>query len=218
MAYVVSTVLAAGEVDPALLKALGEHDDRMEKYLDAHELTVDAVVRDLDGEGKLRHTTVSKLKQRRVAGKLKTKVVSATKDGADELKAEQERADERDAKNERTESPFAPRNQGRYTFKSLGPEKQGSTELLIAFAPGPSADPAVTLDGVAVVDPVAGEVVKLALKPAKLPMFVDSMRMDIEYENRTEAGRNISKFVLAGAGGLLFIKRRGDLTMKFSFE
>lgn len=69
----------------------------MEQHLDAHELTIDGVVRDLDGDGKLLHTSLSTLKQRRVNGKLKTTVVSATKDGADE----------QDEKNERTESPFA---------------------------------------------------------------------------------------------------------------
>lgn len=216
MAQILTTALAAGEVDPALLKQLAEHDNRMEQYLDAHELRVEAVVRDLDGDGKLRHTSVSKLTQRRENGKLKTKVLSATKDGADDSKAEQGRADERDEKNERTESPFAPRNQAKYRFKSLGPPSPGSSELLIGFEPrGEKTDK--VLEGVAVVDPAVGEVVRLAMKPAKLPMFADSMRMEIEYENRTEAGRNISKFVLAGAGGVLFIKRQGDLTMKFSF-
>lgn len=216
MAHVLGTVLAAGDVDAALLKQLAEHDDRMEQYLDAHQLQVDAVVRDLDGDGKVLHTSVSKLTQRREGGRLKTKVVSATKDGADDSKAEQGRADERDEKNERTESPFAPRNQGKYRFKSLGAVSPGSSELLIGFEPrGEKSDK--VLEGVAVVDPAAGEVVKLAMKPAKLPMFADAMRMEIEYETRTAAGRNISKFVLAGAGGILFIKRQGDLTMKFSF-
>jgi hypothetical protein len=218
MVELVSTVLAAGDVDPTLLKALAEHDDRMERFLDAHELTIEAAVRDLDGEDKLLHTTLSKLKQQRVNGKVKTRVLNATKDGADIRKEEQQHADERDEKNERTESPFAPRNQARYAFKALGPAGEGSSQVLIGFSPGPGADPSKTLDGVAVVDPVAGEVVRLAMKPAKLPFFADSMRMDIEYGNRTEAGRNISRFVLAGAGGILFIKRRGDLTMTFSFE
>jgi hypothetical protein len=208
---------ASADVDPALLKQLAEHDNRMEKFLDAHELSLDAVVRDLDGDGKLLHTATSKLKQKRVNGKLKTTVLSSTKDGADDKKAEQERADERDAKNERTESPFAPRNQGKYKFKALGPSAQGAADLLVSFEPrGEKTDQ--VLEGVAVVDPAAGEVLKLAMKPAKLPMFADSMRMEIEYENQTDAGRNISKFVLAGAGGLLFIKRQGDLTMKFSFD
>ncbi len=211
MTPVLLMVLAAADVDPKLLQRLAEHDDRMEKFLDGHELQIDGVVRDLDGDGKLLKTTSSKLRQRRVNGKLQTTVVSA-----DDLDGEKKRVAESDEKNERTESPFAPRNQAKYRFKSLGPVKPGATEQLIGFEPrGDKSDK--VLEGVAVVDPEAGEVVKLAMKPAKLPMFADSMRMEIEYENRTEAGRNISKFVLAGAGGILFIKRQGDLTLKFSF-
>lgn len=211
MTPVLLMVLAATDVDPKLLERLAEHDERMEKFLDGHELQIDGVVRDLDGDGKLLKTTSSKLRQRRVNGKLQTTVVSA-----DDLDAEKKRVADSDEKNERTESPFAPRNQAKYRFKSLGPVKPGATELLIGFEPKGDKNDKV-LEGVAVVDPEAGEVVKLAMKPAKLPMFADSMRMEIEYENRTDAGRNISKFVLAGAGGLLFIKRQGDLTLKFSF-
>ena len=211
-----ATALAATDVDPALLQALAAHDDRMEKHLDAHELTVDAVVRDLDGSGRATHTAVSKLKQRRVNGKLQTTVLWATKDGEDALEDEKKRAAEQDAKNERTESPFAPRNQSKYRFKNLGPVTGAEGQLLLSFEPKGEKAPEV-LEGAAFVDEKAGEVVKLVMKPSKLPMFADSMRMELEYENRTDAGRNISKFVLAGAGGILFIKRQGDLTLRFSF-
>ncbi|MBK7861432.1 MAG: hypothetical protein IPJ65_23015 [Archangiaceae bacterium] len=207
---------ASAEVDPALLQKLAEHDARMEKFAAAHELSIDAVVRDLDGDGKVIHTTTSKLKQKRVGGKLKTTVLSASKDGADVKKKEQEAADERDAKDEKVESPFEAATQTSYLFKALGPEKAGSSNVLISFAPkDPGAKGA--LEGVAVVDPEAGELVQLAMKPSKLPMFADSMRIDLEYQQQTEAGRAVSKYVLAGAGGILFIKRRGDLTMTFSF-
>jgi len=209
MAAVVTTALAAGEVDPALLKALADHDDRMEKHLDAHKVLVDAVVRDLDTGGKVKKTTSSKLEQMRVNGKLKTTVISA-----DDLDGERKRAAEQDEKNERTESPFAPRNQGKYRFRDLGAAP--GDQVMIGFEPK-GAKAAEVLEGLAYVDPKAGEVVKLVMAPSKLPLFADSMKMELEYENRTEAGRHISKFVLAGAGGVLFIKRQGDLTLRFTF-
>lgn len=210
MAALVTTALAATDVDPALLKALADHDDRMEKHLDGHVIRIDAVVRDLDGSGKVTKTTSSKLEQRRVNGKLKTTVISA-----DSLDDEKKRAAERDEKNERTESPFAPRNQAKYRFRSLGPAP--GEQVMIGFEPK-GAKAAEVLEGLAYVDAKAGEVVKLVMAPSKLPFFADSMKLELEYENQTEAGRNISKFVLAGAGGVLFLKRQGELTMRFSFE
>ncbi len=215
MAALVTTALAATDVDPALLKALGDHDDRMEKHLDGHKLIVESVVRDLDSDGKLKSTATSKLEQTRPNGKLKTKVLAATKDGADNLEDEQKRAAQQDEKNERTQSPFAPRNQVKYRFRSLGPAP--GDLVMIGFEPKGAKAPDV-LEGLAYVDPKAGEVVKLVMAPSKLPMFADSMKLELEYENQTDAGRNVSKFVLAGAGGVLFIKRQGDLTMRFSFE
>ena len=201
---ILAMILTAADVDPALLKALADHDERMEKFLDAHEVTIDAVVRELDGDGKLLKKTSSKLKQKRVNGKLKTTVISA-----DDVAEEQKQADERDEKNERTESPFAARNQSKYHFKSLGPGQ-------IGFEPkGEKTDR--VFGGVAVVDPKAGEVVTITMTPAKLPMFADEMRVELAYENHTASGRNISRFMMVGAGGILFIKRRGDLTMTFTF-
>ncbi|MBL8955888.1 MAG: hypothetical protein JNK82_34255 [Myxococcaceae bacterium] len=215
MTAILTTALAAGDVDPALLKALGDHDDRMEKHLDTHTLRIDAVVRDLDGSGKVKSTTTSKLEQTRVGGKLKTKVLAATKDGADNLEDEKKRAAEADEKNERTESPFAPRNQGKYRFRRIGPTDTGL--LMIGFEPKGARVPEV-LEGIAYVDEKAGEVVKQVMTPSKLPMFADEVKMELEYETQTEAGRAVSKFVLAGAGGVLFVKRKGDLTMRFTFE
>ena len=100
----------SADVDPELLKRLAEHDARMEKFTDAHELIIDAEAHELDSDGRVVHTYVTHSKQRRIDGKLSTVVLSSTKDGVDQTKDEQERAKKRDAEDKRSESPFASPN------------------------------------------------------------------------------------------------------------
>jgi hypothetical protein len=212
MPLVLAMALSAESPPEELLKRLSEHDARMEKYLDAHVVVTHVNGRELDGDGKVTHTTTTVLESSRKDGQIHTKVVEAKKDGADDSEGEKERAAKRDKENRRTESPFAARNVGKYSFVVLGHDKL----MHLGFGPkdGPKAEVMV---GEAWVDPEAGEVVKLTLKPSKNPPFVDHLDMALEYDARTEAGRMVSKFTFAGAGGLLMFKRRGDATMSFSY-
>lgn len=198
MAQVLAVALGVEAPSAELLAALAAHDERMEAYLDTHKVVI--AVESTEGN--------SKLEQVRVNGKLKTTVLEAK-----DLEAEKERAQKRDQENKRTESPFAKRNQGKYTFTVAG--KQG--ELLhVVFAPvDASAEGALV--GQAVVDPQAGELVKLDLKLAKLPTFVDQLDMQMKYDAKTSAGRALSVFVLQGKGGLPLFKKEGGATMRFSY-
>src|SRR5262249_17322221 len=139
-----------------------------------------------------------------------TQVTKATVDGEDEMNAEKDRSIKNDEKNERTESPFAPRNQRKYQFTMLTPER-------IAFHPKGDPDPGVHI-GEALIDPATGELINLWLNPSKNQMFCDRLNMQLEYDAHTDAGRALSKFSLQGAGSFLFIKRSGDLTITFHFD
>jgi hypothetical protein len=156
---------------------------------------------------------VTVLEQTRKDGRLHTKVVEAKRDGADDVAGEKERAEKRDRENRRTESPFAARNVGKYSFVTFGTE---GNVTHIGFGPknGPEKE---VLTGEAWVDTEAGEVMKLLLKPSKNPPFVDKLDMKLEYDAHTDAGRMISKFSFSGAGGLLMFKRAGDAEMTFSY-
>lgn len=212
MALLVATALSAEAPSAELLKKLTEHDARMEQYLDTHTVTIHVVGHELDGDGKVAHTTTTVLEQSRKNGQIHTEVKEAKKDGADDTKEEKERAAKRDKENKRTESPFAARNVGKYAFVVLGKD----TLLHLGFQPkdGPAAG---VLVGEAWVDAEAGEVVKLTLKPSKNPPFVDHLDMQLEYDARTDAGRMVSKFTFSGAGGLLMFRRAGDAQMTFSY-
>src|SRR5688572_8914817 len=112
----VMTMLAADPAPAELLKKLAAHDERMEKWLNENPVVIRIEGHELDGDGKVTHTSKAELRQTRKNGKLSTQVVKATRDGVDETDEEKDRAKKRDDKNERTESPFAPRNQAKYQF------------------------------------------------------------------------------------------------------
>jgi len=213
MALVLSSALAANAPSDELLKALTAHDARMEQYLDGHTVVMHVTGHELDSDGKVAHTTVTVLEQTRKDGQLHTKVVEAKRDGADDSEGEKERAHKRDKENRRTESPFAARNAGKYSFVVLGTE---GTTMHLGFGPknGPEKE---VLVGEAWVDTEAGEVLKMKLKPSKNPPFVDRLDMELEYDAHTDAGRMLSRFRFAGAGGLLMFKRAGDADMTFSY-
>jgi hypothetical protein len=212
MALILTMAVGAESPPDELLKRLAEHDARMEKYLDGHTVVTHVEGRELDGDGKVTHTTTTVLESSRANGQIHTKVVEAKKDGKDDSEGEKERAAKRDKENRRTESPFAARNLGKYSFVVLGKDKL----MHLGFGPkdGPKAE---VLVGEAWVDPEAGEVVKLTMKPSKNPTFVDKLDMTLEYDAHTDAGRMVSKFTFAGAGGMLMFKRAGDAVMTFSY-
>jgi hypothetical protein len=212
LVLMLSTAQSAEVPSDALLKQLTAHDERMEKYLDTHAVLTHVTGHELDGDGKVAHMTTALIEQTRKNGQIDTRVVEAKRDDADDVEGEKERAAKRDKENKRTESPFAARNIGKYSFLVLDHEKP----LHLAFVPkdGPQADVFV---GEAWVDTEAGEVVKLTLKPSKNPPLVDRLDMVLEYDEHTDAGRMLSKFSFVGEGGVLMFKRRGNVEMTFSY-
>jgi hypothetical protein len=192
-----------------LMARLAAHNDALEKLPEKYTLVIDADATDGDSKS---HSVSRYLIDH---GKKITKVISATKDGADDVKSAQQEADERNAKDERHPSPFLSKMQAQYRFTALGAGKDG--HLRIGFAPksGPSTD---YLQGEAEVDPEAGELVKMSCKISKNPAFVDRLDTSMEFDARVDGKRALSTMTISGAGGFLFIKRQGSATVRFSYE
>ena len=203
--------------DEALLSKLAAHDARMEKYLDAHPMTEHLRLVELDGDGNTSHVTKTVQVVERKSGALSTRVISSERDGKDWKSGAEDEAAKRDKKNERTQSPFAARNQGKYKLTVVGNDTANPKLQRIAF--GPKGEPATdVMVGEALVDTDSGELARLTFKPSKFPLFVDSFDMQLDYASHTdETGRMISRFSLSGAGGLLFVKRRGELVVTFDY-
>ncbi len=207
------------EVPLDLLSKLAAHAARMERCSEAGRAEVTSDYYELDKEGKIQHHIHSESQVVLVDGKPVTRVLRATKDGHDNLEDSQKEATKEDRKGRKLEPPFSVANQPKYRFSLLGPAP-GPTDgglLRIGFAPrdGKASD---ILEGEAVVDPMAGEIVRMTAHPSKTPMFVDRIDMQLEYGVQTSAGRMLSKVSFAGAGGFLFFHKRVKVEVTIRYD
>jgi hypothetical protein len=217
LTLIVAMSVTAEPKEPSaeLMARLAAHNDGMEKLLESYTMVIDSSSSEDDSDGKPLHKSRSLSRAVSVNGKRHTKVVSATKDEKDDVERAQKEATEADAKDDRHPSPFISKMQPKYRFTELGATPEGY--LRIGFAPksGPSSD---YLQGDAVVDPQAGELVKMRCGLSKNPAFVDKLDMGMEFGATVDGRRALSVMTFDGAGGFLFYKRRGSAVLRFSYE
>jgi hypothetical protein len=189
----------------------------MEQFSEAGRAEVASDYFELDKAGNVEHHVHSESQVILVGGKPVTHVLRATKDGKDNLQDSQKEATKEDRKGRKLEPPFSAGNQPKYRFTMLGPAPSEVGLLRIAFAPKEGRSSEV-LEGEAVVDPVAGEIVRMTAHPSKNPVFVDRIDMQLEYGVRTTAGRMLSKVAFAGAGGFLFFHKRVRVEVAIHYD
>ena len=209
--------LVAGQPVPdALVRRLGEHAARVEKFSRETPTVVTIDGRELDGDGKLLHVTRTTSRVQWEGDKRRTTVLAATKDGKDSMKEAQSRAKDGDSQKRQFDSPFTEKVRARYRFTVLEAE---NADGLATLAFGPSGKKSTELmEGTAVVHVERGEVVSLKGRLSENPAFVDAMETELEYRAETPVGRALSKLRFEGKGGFLFYKRQGGATMTFEYE
>ncbi len=217
LTLVLSLALTAEPKPPPaeLMARLAAHNDGMEKLVDRYTLVIDASSSEDDSDGKPLHKLHSVSRQVSVNGKPRTKVISATRDGKDNLEQAQKEATKEDEKDDRHPSPFISTEQPKYRFTELGPTPEGLLRIVFSPKSGPSSD---FLEGEAVVDPQAGELVKMRCRLSKNPAFVDKLEMTMSFDASVDGKRAISAMTIDGAGGFLFYQRRGSAVLGFSYE
>lgn len=220
-ALLASALAAAEEPPPELLKKLAAHDARVQQSLSSGSVTVTSLLEELDGDGKVLHTqeSVARLVQRN--GRQEEELVKTVRDGKDVT----EEARKKRAGNgawARSQgramiagSPFGAEDQPHYRYTVLGNDPGNPAFVRIGF--GPREKPSQEIaTGEALVDPAAGELVRIAQRPSKLPAFVDEIETTIDLGARTPGGRLVSRMKFHGKGGFLFVKKRGRGTLNFS--
>jgi hypothetical protein len=206
---------ASADVPPELLQKLAAHAARMEEFSKANKAEVTSEYFELARNGEVEHHVHSESQVVLVDGKPVTRVLRATKDGRDNLRDSQEQAAKEDKKGRRLEPPFSEKNQPRYQFSMLGQAEGG----LVRIGFGPRAGKSTEiLEGEAVIDPVAGELVRMTAHPSKTPAFVDRLDMQLEYGAQASAGRMLSKLSFAAAGGFLFIRKRVKVEVTIRYD
>lgn len=215
LALLAAALQPVQQVPPDLLAKLAAHAARMEQFSEAERAEVVSDYFELDGQGRVEHHVHSESQVVLADGKPVTRVLVATRDGKDNLDDSRKQARKEDEKGRRLDPPFSAANQPKYRFALLGPAEGGL--LRIGFGPSDGASKDV-LEGEAVVDPVAGQLVRLTTRPSKNPAFVDRMDMQLEYGIQTPAGRMLSKVSLSGAGGFLFFRKRVKVEVGITYD
>jgi hypothetical protein len=213
MGALVALLIAAAPVPPPapvlappeLMKRLAEQAARLQKGLEDLRIEVALDYRELGRKGQIVHQGLSTAVIDFHGKKRVTRVLAATRDGKEALKAAQKDADENDKTERKPVGPFESWNQPKHRFTVLGSAPGGLMRLGIEPSDGKARD---IFEGEALVDPVAGEAVRVALHPTKLPAFVDRLEFVVDYGTKLPGiGRSLSHITVDGEGGFLFFRR-----------
>lgn len=229
-ALLLLTVLGT-EPDADLLKRLTEHQDRLEAQQRNGSLVMTVKAEELDDKGAVEHTTVRTMRVKDHDGVSEQELLKHLEDGKD-LTAEkqQELAEEKkksngdekpkgEPKKKRVSfgaaSPFSKDQRDKYRFGLFAPSDAHRGLVRIGFEPKNGAEEEL-LQGDALVDPEKGELVRLTMRPSKLPRMVDHLELVVEYGATTPAGRAVSRIDARGDGGILFIHKYFHVDTTFS--
>ncbi len=216
MALLLTMVLAASPPDPALLEKLGAHARRLEDLTNASAVTVDIKAEELDGDGAVKKTTRTTMRVARTKGHVERKLLLQDEDGKDlteAKRAELEAVPKKEGAAVR--SPFHPDEQAKYRFVMLAPPERQPALVRLGFQPAGEKNEALSI-GDATVDPEAGEVRTLSLRPSKNPAFVDALFIELTLDAVTPAGHATSRLALRGSAGVLFFKKRFRVVTTFA--
>lgn len=199
------------------MQKLAAQDARVDAATEKGAFTLHLVAEERDKKGKVTSTTDEVQHIRHEGGVTKIDVVRATKDGRDVTETErqqvarQQQKRKKDSQEGRLASPFAPDQQKSYKFELVGPTG-APHQVKIRFTPEVEPTPTV-YKGEAVVDTEAGAVVSMKFSPAKLPRHADRVDITLEYK---QPNNMLSKMVVDGEGGFLFIHKHVIVTSGFS--
>jgi hypothetical protein len=217
-AVLMGLVFLATPSEPAadLMKRLAEQDARLEKVDKEGSYIVTDVSEELAADWSVKHTRKMVTRVSLRNGKQERTLQKAEKDGEDRTEEVRKKLKEKDKDDEsEVSSPFGAGAQARYQFIVVGPDDSNPSFLRIKFEPKGKKSESLTI-GEAVVDPAAGEVVRLVQRPSENPSHVDRLQFVLQFDEQTPSGRLLSKVSFDGEGGILLFKKRFRGTMTYS--
>lgn len=202
------TMMLAAAPDASLLDKLGEQTLAMETFWNKAACTIEVSGDEKDGAGKVTKTFKTSLRVTRDGTKVTRKLTSHEENGKDLTEAKRKAIEEKEG-TKTSRSPFHPSERAKYRFELLADGKR------ISFEPvGSRTDE--NLIGEASIDPEAGQVLSLTMRPAKFPMFVQELEIHVEFAAATPSGKGMSLLTVNGLAGALFFKKRFSVVTKFS--
>jgi hypothetical protein len=210
---------AAPSEPPAdLMKKLAEQDARFDKVEKEGSYTVTEFSEELAADQSVEHTSKVVTRVTFRAGKQEKTLLKAEADGKDRTEKARKKLKEEESENDvsiSTSSPFGAADQPKYGFTVVGADNADPSLLRIKYEPKGKKSESLGI-GEAVVDPVAGEVVRLVQRPSENPSHITRLDFMFRFDERTPVGRLLSKVTTDGEGGFLFIKKRFRATVTYS--
>ncbi|MFY0572980.1 hypothetical protein F0U62_08585 [Cystobacter fuscus] len=219
------SVLANEDPLAELLPRLAAAEQAREQRRQGRTTLATTVWEELDDEGKTKSRLESVERNEWRGGKRASSVVRATQDGQDvtekvreqRVKEEKARAESKEKQFQLDYLPFSAREQGRYRFEVKGPDSRRPNLLRIAFAPKEGSKCPDGLVGEALVDGSRGELLRISTRPTQLPKLADKVDITLEFDAPGAQGRELTRILATGEGGVLFIRRRVRSTTTFSY-
>jgi len=218
-----SGTASAEPPDAALLARLSLHAEANEQMRKLGSFRLDELVEELDGDGKVTSTEVTKARIESNGTSAHETVEACVEDGKDATADKQERVrkDESGTGSERDRLisetlhlPFRQVDQPLYAFDLLKTDPADPSHVQISFVPrNPNEH---TVEGTAWVDTRSGTVLSAGAKMSKPPKLVDWVHFTVEFGAKTPAGPAVSRLTLEAEGGFLFVRRHLRTEMKMT--
>ena len=215
-----------------LLQRLAEAERAREARAENRTMEVTTVSEELDGKGQPEKRTETVVRRTVKEGKATSELVRVLEDGKDVTEAKRAKFEERQREAARKgqkargggtrgvrleASPFAPDEQPRYQFepRPARPSDPAGHQR-IALRPRGKPEEGM-LQGEAVVDAAAGELVRFEGTLAKLPRFADRVSLAFEFGPVGPTGHELTRTRVDGEGGLLFVRKRVRAETRFAY-
>lgn len=217
---------AADDTLPSLLTKLAADEDRTAKVYDDWDYSMTIHAEELDRKGSTSSDEKIEMRHAHVNGESTDDLVRYERDGKDVTAEEQAKhkakVEKREAKRKDSAkkdddqdfpSPFATKEQAKYTFTRLGPDPADASRVRIGFVPKKAAE--MEMKGEASVDAATGRIRSITMTPAKMPAMVQQLAIEMEYQSGPDDLRLLSVLKIHGEAGILFVKKRFRATTTF---
>jgi len=212
---------ASDAVAPAtLLAKLAETSARFEAMMKKASFTVAGRMGDVSSDGSLEAAKEARLRVTMRGDTANVEILEYVEDGTDKTaEAKRKQADKAKESrkprkaDEEVHMPFLDTEQSKYDFRVGEVDAHDPSRVCIYFHAKTRAEN--LMNGSAWVDTRTGDILTTSVTASKTPAFVDYLRMQFEFGERTSMGPAVSKLAFEGAGGFLFIRKhfRGSATV-----
>jgi hypothetical protein len=137
-----------------------------------------------------------------------------TEDAIKEARESAEKSKKRRKEGKELKMPIRKDEQSRYVFDQAETDPKDPTRVRITFVPKERADD--TVEGSAWVNAETGAPISAGFKLSKTPIFIDYVHFTVEFGEKTSLGPAVSKVIVDGKGGILFIRKHFRATASLS--